>query len=176
MKMEIAGTITFGGHVLNVYESLDEPLFSAVEVARLIDYSVGSTNKMLLVVEEDEKVLRNVDVTGRIFRPDVPLTLQGADTCSHARKTQTTWFVTELGLYNILSQSRKPIARGWRRIVHQELIDLRKSRSLNVIQQFDAWDDILDTLFIDPDTGVLMQSVTVAGGDVEQIPYVKEEE
>ena len=26
----------------------------------------------------------------------------------------TKWFVTELGLYNILSQSRKPIARKWR--------------------------------------------------------------
>ena len=32
-------------------------------------------------------------------------------------------------------------------------------------------DHILDTLFYDPETGKLMQSVTVAGGDVEQVVF-----
>jgi hypothetical protein len=32
----------------------------------------------------------------------------------------------------------------------------------------------LDDLYIDPETGILMQSVTVRGGDVEQIPYKEE--
>ena len=32
-------------------------------------------------------------------------------------------------------------------------------------------DHILDTLFYDEETGKLMQSVTVAGGDVEQIVF-----
>lgn len=32
-------------------------------------------------------------------------------------------------------------------------------------------DHILDRLFYDEDTGMLMESVTVAGGDVEQVPF-----
>lgn len=35
----------------------------------------------------------------------------------------------------------------------------------------DEIDDILDTLFYDENTGKLMQSVTVQGGDVEQVPF-----
>ena len=32
-------------------------------------------------------------------------------------------------------------------------------------------DHILDNLFYDEETGMLMESVTVQGGDVEQIPF-----
>ena len=39
--MQYCGQIEFGGHVLHVYNSLDEPLFQAVEVAKLIDFSIG---------------------------------------------------------------------------------------------------------------------------------------
>ena len=80
------------------------------------------------------------------------------------------WFISELGLYNVLSQSRKPIARGWRRIVHQELINLRRSRKKNIVEQFDDWDEELEGIYFDEETGILMQSVTMPGGDVEQIP------
>ena len=80
------------------------------------------------------------------------------------------WFVTELGLYNVLSQSRKPIARGWRRVVHQELIELRRSRQKNIAEQFEDWNDALDSIYFDEETGILMQSVTMPGGDVDQIP------
>ena len=35
----------------------------------------------------------------------------------------------------------------------------------------DSIDCILDTLFYDEETGKLMQSVTVQGGDVELVPF-----
>ena len=38
----------------------------------------------------------------------------------------------------------------------------------------DRIDDILDTLYYDEETGILMQSVTVAGGDVDQVPFEEE--
>lgn len=153
--MESVGTIIFGGHVLNVYRDLDKPLFQAVEVAKLIDYSIGNTSHMLDVVEQDEKILmstRNDDTGAR-------------------GNAANMWYITELGLYNVLSQSRKPIARGWRRIVHEELIRLRQSRGKDIVEQFDDWNHELDTIFIDPETGIMMQSVTVQGGDVDIIPY-----
>ena len=144
------GTITFDNQLLDVYMSLDQPLFKATDVAKMIDYSEGNSWKLLELCEEDEKL-------------NLPLVVAG--------QRRSVNFVTEMGLYNILSQSRKPIARKWRRIVHDELIKLRKSRDMDIVQQFDEWGTELDTLFFDEETGILMQSVTVAGGDVIQVPY-----
>lgn len=85
-------------------------------------------------------------------------------------------FVTENGLYNILAQSRMEIARSWRRVVHDELINMRKEKGRNIAEQFEEWDHAMDNIYFDEETGQLMQSVTVPGGDVIQIPYEKEEE
>ena len=148
--MEIVGQIKFDGYILDVYDSLDEPYFLAVEIAKLIDYSTGNTAEMLRTLEEDEHLL---------------VTLQRSGQRRQVR------MVTELGLYNVLSQSRKPIARKWRRVVHSNLVMMRRNNKLTIDGQFEEWDAMLDDLYIDPETGILMQSVTVRGGDVEQIPY-----
>ena len=147
---EIVGTIKFDNKFLNVYSSVNEPLFRATDVANIIGYSEGNTWKMLEVCEEDEKL-------------NLPMVVAG--------QKRTVSFITELGLYNVLAQSRKPIARKWRRIIHNEIIRLRKERGLSIMAQFEEWDHELDTLYIDPETGILMQSITVQGGDVEQVPY-----
>ena len=150
METTVVGTITFGNHVLNVYSSLDEPLFRASEVAEMVQYGEGNTWALLNLCEEDEKLNLLTVVAGQ------------------RRKVS---FVTELGLYNILAQSRKPLARMWRRIIHTELIELRKGRGMDISQQFEEWDHRLDDIWYDEETGTLMQSVTVAGGDVEEVPY-----
>lgn len=147
--MEIVGTVKFMDHSLSVYSSLDEPLFKASDVAAAIDYSDGNAWKMLEMCEADEKL-------------NLPLVVAG--------QRRSVSFITETGLYNVLSQSRKPIARAWRRVIHEELIQLRKTRGMNVIQQFEDWDSKADSIYFDEETGMLMQSVTVPGGDVEQIP------
>lgn len=144
------GVIVFDNRTLNVYFSLDAPIFRASDVADMIDYSDGNTWKMLEMCEQDEKL-------------NLPMVVAG-------QRRQVS-FVTETGLYNILSQSRKPLARKWRRIIHEELIRLRKSRNFNIVEQFDSWNHELDTLYYDEETDTIMQSVTVQGGDVEQIPY-----
>lgn len=148
--MKVVGTITFGNHKLDAYQSLDQPLFKATDIASMIDYSSNNTWNMLAMCEEDEKL-------------NLPLVVAG--------QRRTVSFVNETGLYNILSQSRKEIARAWRRIIHDELIKLRRSRGLNVVEQFEEWDHALNDIFFDMETGVLMQSVTVQGGDVIQVPY-----
>ena len=150
------GKINFNNQVLDIYGTVDRPCFIAVDIAKIVDYSAGNTQEMLKLIEEDEKFWSMVK----------PSTKRGGN-------RKSVWFVTELGLYNILSQSRKPIARMWRRVVHQQLIDSRKARGLKIEDQFDEWDELLDTIYIDQETGVLMQSVTVQGGDVEQVPYAE---
>lgn len=148
--MNVLGTISFGGTLLDVYYDLDNPLFKASDVARIIDYSPGNVWKMLEVCEEDEKLKLPTVVAGQ---------------------KRVVSFINETGLYNVLSHSRKTIARGWRRIVHDELIRLRKSRGKDIVQQFKDWDEELDCIFFDEETETLMQSVTIQGGDVIQIPY-----
>lgn len=152
--INIVGNISFDGKRLPVYASLDVPIFKAADIASMIGYSDGNTWKMLEMCEQDEKL-------------NLPIVVGG-------QRRQVS-FVTENGLYNILSQSRKPIARKWRRVIHDELIRLRRSRGKDVVEQFEEWDHELDTIFFDEETGMMMQSVTIQGGDVMQIPYVEEE-
>ena len=141
------GRIEFDKRVLPVYKDLNEPLFLVGDVTDLLGYSRVKYNIQYMIDRcEYDEVVRDLDgVPGP--------------------------FVTEVGLYNILSQETGPLGRKWRRVIHDEIVKTRRQRGLNVIAQFDEWDDILDTLYIDEETGILMQSVTVAGGDVEQVPY-----
>ena len=81
------------------------------------------------------------------------------------------YFINERGLYNILSQLRDSTSRKWRRVIFNQLIELRKSRNMNIVDQFDEWNHALDDIYYDEETGILMESVTVAGGDVIQVPY-----
>lgn len=87
--------------------------------------------------------------------------------------------VNELGIYEALFASRKLEARKFRMWAGTVMQKLRKNVGLQgyeVMQMTDPdiqarIDDILDTLFWDDETGRLMQSVTVAGGDVDQVPF-----
>lgn len=85
-------------------------------------------------------------------------------------KTNGEMYVTELGLYNILSQLDTRNARLWRRVVHEQLIQLRKEKGYTVSEQFDEWDEMANDYYFDEETGRLMKSVTVEGGDVIQVP------
>lgn len=146
----VVGTIRFDNRLLDVYFSLDEPVFKASDIANIIDYSGGNSWKMLEMCEKHEKL-------------KLPMVVAG--------QTRNVSFVTETGLYNILAQSRKPIARKWRLIIHEELVQLRKNRKLNIVEQFEEWDHALDDIYYDEETDTLMRSVTVLGGDVIQVPY-----
>lgn len=150
--MNVVGQIQFDGHMLEVYDSLDTPYFLALEVAKLIDYSAGKTTHMLELLEKDEYLQVNI--------------LRGG-------QTRQMYMITELGLYSILSQSRKPLARKWRRVVHSNLILLRKERQYTVVDQFEEWELMREDFFIDTETGELMEIWTIPGGDVEIRPYVE---
>lgn len=94
-------------------------------------------------------------------------------------KTRCMLAVNEIGIYEALFASRKLEARKFRRWSASVMQKLRKSVGLAGYEVMrmtykDVQEDIdriLDTLFWDEETGRLMQSVTVQGGDVEQIPF-----
>lgn len=96
-------------------------------------------------------------------------------------ENKTRWMlaVNEIGIYEALYASRRLEARKFRRWSATVMQKLRKSVGLEGYEVMrmtdkdiqDEIDHILDTLFWDEETGKLMQSVTVAGGDVDQVPF-----
>jgi len=92
------------GKEFRVYGDFENPLFLAKDVAEWIEHS--NSRMMLQAVDENEKLCVNN-----------PYALQGQ---------QEQWFLTEDGLYEVLMQSRKPIAKEFKREVKQILKTIRK--------------------------------------------------
>ena len=92
------------GKDFKVYGDVENPLFLAKDVAEWIDYDKTSINKMLNTVDEDEKL------NGTLF-------LSG--------QNRKVWFLTEDGVYEVLMQSRKPIAKQFKKEVKKILKQMR---------------------------------------------------
>ncbi len=78
-------------------------------------------------------------------------------------------YVNEIGLYNILAHQNSDEARLWRRVIFEQLRGHRLDADNSMSDEFNFWDEMCD-YYIDEETGKLMKSVTVAGGDVIQVP------
>lgn len=100
-------------------------------------------------------------------------------------KNKTRWMlaVNEIGIYETLFASRKLEARKFRMWTAGVLAKLRNQVGLKQYEVMrmtepevqEEIDHILDTLYYDEETGKLMKSITVQGGDVEQVPFFEEE-
>jgi prophage antirepressor-like protein len=106
-----------------MYASYENPLFLAKDVAEWIEHS--NSTVMLQNVDDSEKVLKNV------------YTLGGS---------QETWFLTEDGLYEVLMQSRKPIAKEFKKQIKQILKDIRKHGMYAKEELLDNPDLLFDVL------------------------------
>lgn len=91
------------GKDFKIYGDIENPLFKANDVANWIENS--NTSQMLNVVDENEKALYT------IYRVD--------------GSTNKQWFLTEDGLYEVLMQSRKPIAKQFKKEVKKILKSIR---------------------------------------------------
>ena len=111
----------------------------------------------------------------RINTCDIP----SREVTSRARKTQDMLVVNELGIYEALFASRKLEARKfrlWSANVLKRLrgfVGLQSYEALKLTDEDiqDQIDSILDVLYWDDERKELMVSVTVAGGDVDQVPF-----
>lgn len=114
------------GKQFRVYGTAEEPLFLAKDIAEWIEYDTSSINKMITNVDDDEKVRKNVPTLGGI---------------------QESWFLTENGLYEVLMQSRKPIAKQFKKEVKEILKAIRKHGIY-------ATDNVIDNILNNPDFGI----------------------
>lgn len=94
-------------------------------------------------------------------------------------KTRWMLVVNEIGIYEALFASRRLEARKFRIWTATVLQKLRKYVGLQGYEAMrltdediqDEIDSVLDVLYYDEDTKQLMISVTVRGGDVDQVPF-----
>ena len=92
------------GRTFQVYGTPEDPLFSAVQVAEIIDHS--QVSKLVNMVDEDERLMGTLFLSGQ---------------------NRETWMLTESGLYEVLMQSRKPIAKQFKKGVKAILKEIRQT-------------------------------------------------
>ena len=90
------------GKHFRIYGDIENPLFLAKDVAEWIEHS--NPRMMLQNIDEDEKVVNNVYTPGG---------------------NQEAWFLNEDGVYEVLMQSRKPIAKQFKKEVKKILKQIR---------------------------------------------------
>lgn len=108
------------GRQFSVYGTTEEPLFKANEVATIIEHS--TITKMLALVDEDEKGVYQLSTPGG---------------------NQQVWMLTEGGLYEVLLQSRKPIAKQFKKGVKQILHEVRTTGGYLATKQDDTPEEIM---------------------------------
>lgn len=142
------------GHQFTVYGTADSPLFLAKEVAEVINHS--KTDVMVNTVDDDEKVkVNNVYVDGRTGGNGV-------------------WFLTEDGLYEVLMQSRKPIAKQFKKGVKAILKEIRKTGGYIAASDNDTPEVIMARALMVADETMKRQKAIIQAKD-EQINAQREE-
>ncbi len=93
------------GKDFKIYGDFENPLFLAKDVAEWIDYE-GRSGQLLSTIDENEKLMHTIYASGQ---------------------NRDMWFLTEDGLYEVLMQSRKPIAKAFKKEVKTILKSVRKN-------------------------------------------------
>ena len=128
-----------------VYGTPNEPLFLAKDVAEWIDYA-GRTGQLLETIDEDEKLMHKLYASGQ---------------------NRNMWFVTEDGLYEVLFQSRKPIARQFKKQVKQILKQIRQTGGYIPVNQEESETEILAKAVLIAQNTIERQKALIAQKETE---------
>lgn len=160
-------TETWCGYTIRFIEVHDEWYAILKDICDALDLRTDKVASRL-----DPDMLERV----RIISSDY---LSKGDRSRGDNKTRWMLAVNEIGIYEALYSSRKLEARKFRRWSTGIMQKLRKHVGLEgyeVMRMTDPdiqeeIDHFLDDIFYDEEKGMLMRSVTVAGGDVDQVPF-----
>ena len=108
------------GKDFKMYGDFENPLFLAKDVATWIDHNKPS--EMISLIDDEEKLKALV---------------------SHSGQKREMWFLTEDGLYEVLMQSRKDIAKVFKKEVKKILKQVRKTGGYIPIREEDTEQDIM---------------------------------
>lgn len=124
--VQLVDTTEILGRRIDLYRSIEDPLFLARDVAEWIDYAktgkgFRDVSNMLKSIDPEEKYKTKVLTANNVRIPNLgQLDANG--------KTKTPfWFLTEDGLYEVCMQSRKPIAKQMKKQIKEYLRNIRKT-------------------------------------------------
>jgi len=124
-KLQIVKQQEVLGKDFKIYGDFENPLFLAKDVAEWIEYSSNGkggykVSQMLASVDDDEKIKACLGANNVVTQ------------VSHGghRANTEMWFLTEDGLYEVLMQSRKPIAKLFKKEVNPQARWIYRWRTL----------------------------------------------
>lgn len=112
------------GKDFKIYGDAENPLFLAKDVAQWIEHQ--QPTQLVENVDDNEKLMCLINTSGQ---------------------KRNMWFLTEYGLYEVLMQSRKPIAKEFKKQVKQILREIRQYGIY-------AEDNIIDKIIMKPEFGI----------------------
>lgn len=122
-ELKIINKSTFLDKEIDVWGTVEQPLFRAKDVASWL----GIKNVPDLVKRIDNEEVHRLNLCG----------LQGE-----------TWFLTEDGLYELLMQSRKPIAKQFKKGVKKILHEIRTKGGYLATNENDSDEDIMARAYV----------------------------
>ena len=126
------------GHQFTVYGTPEEPLFRAKDVAEFIEHT--NVSKMVHSLDEDEKV--------KSFGIIKDITNGYSECESSDYNGSVSLFLTEYGLYEVLMQSRKPIAKQFKKGVKAILKEIRTKGGYMVAREDESPEEIMSRALI----------------------------
>lgn len=124
--VKLVDTTEILGRRIDLYRSIEDPLFLARDVAEWIDYSKrpdGSykTDMMLQAIDSEEKYKTKILTANNVGGSNL------GQIDSTGKTINPFWFLTEDGLYEVCMQSRKPIAKQMKKQIKEYLRNIRKT-------------------------------------------------
>lgn len=170
-------TETWCGHDIRFVEHEGEWWAILKDICDALDLHTFKVSQRL-----DPEMMIRVPVEGERVRPTKYKTENYDIPSKEVVKTSsTTWMlaVNEIGIYEALFASRRLEARKFRRWSASVMQKLRRRVGLEGYEAMrmtesdiqDEIDHILDTVFWDDEKKMLMESITVQGGDVDIVPF-----
>ena len=128
--VQLVDTTEILGRRIDLYRSIENPLFLARDVAEWIDYSTTTdgkynVSKMLMPIDAEEKYKTKIlgitnGNTKNLSQETIPMD-------SNGKSRDPFLFLTEDGLYEVCMQSRKPIAKQMKKQIKEYLRNIRKT-------------------------------------------------
>lgn len=101
-ELKVLGQLEVLGKELDYYNNIDEPMFLAKDIAEWLQMDKSNASRMVKTIDEDEYITARHNMTNATF-------------------------LTEDGVYEVLMQSRKPIAKQLKKGIKNALKEIRKN-------------------------------------------------
>lgn len=124
-ELKVIETKEILGNEFCIYGTIEEPLFLAKDISEWIENK--NPSQMLSIVDEEEKLIYTIHMSGQ---------------------KRECWFLTEEGMYEVLMQSRKPIAKQIKKKIKEILKTIRKTGGYIPVKENESDEEILAKAFM----------------------------